>query len=142
MLDYAPKGRLSGPDPIPVIAKINICVQIHGHENSSRLREAELDPDDRDFLAQIREHGWFATRVFDPEKKEPDFTYSTGFFHGLGYPEIIVFSLPKQVSRDILWDIYRDIREGNAPKPEARLSGIFGNHQAVLLPVSRGTYAE
>ena len=106
------------------------------------LQEAEIDPADRDFLAHIRKHGWFGTRVFDPDKQEPDFTYSTGFFHGLGHPEIIVFSLPQQVSHDILWNIYRDIREGNAPKPETRLSGIFGNHQAVLLPVSRDFYAE
>ena len=106
------------------------------------LHETELDSTDRDFLAQIREHGWFSTRVFDPEKQEPDFTYSTGFFHSLGHPEIIVFSLPKQVSHDILWDIYRDIRNGNVPKPATRLSDIFGNYQAVLLPVSKDFYAE
>ena len=113
-----------------------------GMKTALELPATELDPADRDFLAQIREHGWFSTRVFDPEKQEPDFTYSTGFFHGLGHPEIIVFSLPKQVSHDILWDVYRDIREGNVPKPKTRLSGIFGNHQAVLLPVSRDFYAE
>lgn len=106
------------------------------------LDEFELDQTERDFLSQLRKHGWFGTRVFDPEKQEPEFTYTTGFFHGLNYPEIIVFSLPKQVSHDILWDIYRDIREGNGPKSGAKLSGIFGNNQAVLLPVSRHFYAE
>lgn len=113
-----------------------------GMKTALELHETELDPSDRDFLAQLREHGWFGTRVFDPEKQEPDFTCTTGFFHSLSHPEIIVFSLPKQVSHDILWDIYRDIREGNVPKPETRLKGIFGNHQAVLLPVSRDFYAE
>ncbi|WP_121118545.1 DUF4262 domain-containing protein [Croceibacterium ferulae] len=106
------------------------------------LDEAELNSADSDFLFKLQEHGWFSTRVFDPDKQEPDFTYSTGFFHGLGHPEIIVFSLPKQVSHDILWDLYRDIREGKVPEPGARLSGVFGNHQAVLLPVSRDFYAE
>lgn len=113
-----------------------------GMKTALELDGAELDPADREFLAQIREHGWFGTRVVDLEKQETDFTYSTGFYHSLGHPEIIVFSLPKQVSHDILWDIYRDIREGNVPKPETRLPGIFGNHQAVLLPVSRDFYAE
>ena len=106
------------------------------------LDESELDPAERNFLSQIREHGWFGTRVFDPEKQEPEFTYTTGFFHGLSHPEIIVFSLPKQSSQDILWDIYRDISEGRVPKPGAKLSGKFGNHQAVFLPASRHFYAE
>jgi len=106
------------------------------------LDQAELDPFEREFISQIREHGWFGIRVFDPEKQEPDFTYTTGLFHGLGYPEIIVFSLPKQVSHDILWNIYSDAREGKDFKPEVRLSGIFGNHQAVLLPVSQDFYVE
>lgn len=30
--------------------------------------ETELDPADCVSLAQIREHGWFATRVYDPER--------------------------------------------------------------------------
>ena len=62
---------------------------------------------------------------FDPEKQEPDFTYSTGFFHGLGHPEIIVFSLPKQVSHDILWDIYSDIREGEKSKTGDKALGYI-----------------
>lgn len=38
----------------------------------------------------------------------------------------------------MLWDIYRDNREGNAPKPKTRLGGICGNLQAVFL--SFGTF--
>ena len=106
------------------------------------LPESDLDASERGFLSVIREHGWFNTRVFDPEQKEPDFSYSTGFFSSTGFPEIIVFSLPKQVSHDILWDIYRDISEGNAPAKATKISGVFGHHEAVLLPVSIAAYEE
>lgn len=124
------------------IAINGITGQTRHMKTALDLDISELNPADRDFLSQLREHGWFGTRVFDPEKEEPDFTYSTGFFQGLGHPEVIIFSLPQKLSHDILWDIYRDIREGKIPKPGARISGIFGNHQAVFLPVSRDFYAD
>jgi hypothetical protein len=106
------------------------------------LPDSDLNASEREFVSVIREHGWFNTRVFDPEQKEPDFSYSTGFFSSVRFPEIIVFSLPKQVSHDILWDVYRATMDGNAPPKAAKVSGIFGNHQAVLLPVSETAYEE
>lgn len=133
---------MAANDPFQSLRKAVFAFRSPDMKTALELHETELDSADRDFLAQIHEHGWFSTRVFDPEKQEPDFTYSTGLFHSLGHPEIIVFSLPKQVSHEILWDIYRDIRKGNLPKPATQLSGIFGNYQAVLLPVSKDFYAE
>ena len=111
-------------------------VQREGVNTALDLPDSDLNASERKFLSVIREHGWFNTRVFDPELKEPDFSYSTGFFSSVGFPEIIVFSLPKQVSHDILWDMYRDVSEGKAPPKATKVSGIFGRHQAVLLPVS------
>lgn len=102
--------------------------------------DSEFDDQERKFLEEIRANGWFSTRVFDPEREEPDFSYSTGIFTGTGFPEIIVFSLPKQVSHDILWDIYHDLSAGTAFPISTKIKGIFGNHDAVFLPVSRKKY--
>ena len=94
------------------------------------------------FVSKVREHGWFGTRVFDPDQESPDFSYSTGSYARTGFPEIIVFSLPKQVSHKILWDIYRDLEAGNAPLPQKKISGVFGEHEAVFLPLHKDTYSE
>lgn len=105
--------------------------------DNSQLNAAELA-----FMSKVRKHGWVSTHVFDPDRQIPDFTYSTGFYAHTGFPEIIVFSLPEAVSRDILWDIYRDSRAGNAPMPLTKTAGIFGNQPAVFLPVKQAAYTK
>jgi hypothetical protein len=106
------------------------------------FEDSDLDPRERKFLTEIRKYGWFNTRVFDPDQIEPDFSYSTGIFESVGFPEIIVFSLPKQVSHDILWDIYRDLADGKSFASRTKIPGIFGNHDAVLMPVAKSKYGE
>ena len=106
------------------------------------LPDSELNEQEGKFLEEIREHGWFNTRVFDPEREEPDFSYSPGIFSSTGFPEIVVFSLPKQVSHDILWDIYRDVSGRKTFPASTKIEGIFGNHDAVFLPVSRNKYRD
>lgn len=107
-----------------------------------QLSESSLDEGERQFLKAIREHGWFCTRVFDGEGNEPDFSYSTGFLESHNFPEIIVFSLPKEVSHSVLWDLWRDIEASKKPPVGKRIIGIFGNADAVLLPVGKSAYAE
>lgn len=128
--------------PIAEVENDEAFVQESYVRTALDLPDSELDPQEREFLGALRKHGWFNTRVFDPEEKEPDFSYSTGFFASAGVPEIIVFSLPKEVSHDILWDIFRDTLEGKVLPTETKIGGIFGNHEAVLLPVSKTAYRE
>ncbi|WP_420145497.1 DUF4262 domain-containing protein [Sphingobium sp.] len=101
-----------------------------------------LDDQEREFLADIRKHGWFNTRVFDDEDKLPDFSNSTGFFSSLGFPEIIVFSLSKETCHSILWDIFRDVQAGEKPPIGVRTTNLLGNAEAILLPVSKFQYHE
>jgi hypothetical protein len=106
------------------------------------LPPAALDERERSFLAVIREHGWFHTRVFDADGDEPAFSYTTGFSAAHGFPEIIVFDLPQEVTHSILWDLWRALAAGHPPGIGKRVTGIFGNAEAVLLPVARSAYAE
>ena len=106
------------------------------------LPDSTLDDAERQFLAVIREHGWFHTRVFDDKDRVPDFSYTSGFAVNRGYPEIILFSLSREVSGSILWDFWRDLEAGVQPKSGERVRGIFGNADAVLLPVAKSEYEE
>ncbi|MBN9146517.1 MULTISPECIES: DUF4262 domain-containing protein [unclassified Novosphingobium] len=106
------------------------------------LSEEKLDDDERQFLNVIKDHGWFHTRVFDNKDEHPDFSYTTGFSVNHGYPEIILFSLAKDVSHSILWDVWRDIESGKRHEVGKKIQGIFGNADAVLLPVSKSVYKE
>jgi len=106
------------------------------------LPSAELDDDDRRFLEQVNEQGWFGTSVFDAEGALPSFSYSTGFWFGHQRPELILFGLKNDVAHDILWDAYRDIEQGRAFSVGVRTSGVFGNADAYLFPVAKRHYAE
>jgi hypothetical protein len=58
---------------------------LYGNEmrTAFELPADKLDGQDREFLEAIREHGWFGTRVFDPDGESADFTYSTGHRCGI-----------------------------------------------------------
>ena len=64
-----------------------------------------LDADEQRFVSQIREHGWFRTEIF-AEGDQPGFSFTCGFWVGHGFPEVIVFSLPREVTHDVLWNLY------------------------------------
>jgi len=101
----------------------------------------ELDQHEQNFVAKIRELGWFSTSVFEDEEG-PGFSYSSGFWVNLGVPEVIVFSLGADIAHDVLWDIYRDTKGGRRFPTGARVSDIFATNDAVLLPVGKQHYAE
>lgn len=106
------------------------------------LLDSTLDESERQFVNCVREHGWFHTRVFDDKDRIPDFSYTSGFSVNHGYPEIILFSLSREVSASILWDFWRDLEAGKRPPSGEKVRGIFGNADAVLLPVAKSAYSE
>jgi hypothetical protein len=92
---------------------------------------SKLDRHEQDFVAKIREFGWFSTSVFADER--PGFAYTTGFWVNLGVPEVIVFSLSSDVAHDILWDIYREAKKGRRYPTGLRISDIPNADASVSL---------
>jgi hypothetical protein len=99
-----------------------------------------LDDHEKDFVSNIREHGWFRTSVF-AEDGHVGFSYTTGLWLTLGFPEIIVFSLKTETAHSILWDVFRDVKSGKRP-PIGKPTDIFANMDGVLFPVDHEHYAE
>ncbi|MGC1429716.1 MAG: DUF4262 domain-containing protein, partial [Albidovulum sp.] len=67
-----------------------------------------LDDDEKGFVDNVRTHGWFGTHVFE-DADGPGFSYTTGFWQRFEFPELILFSLPKEVSHDIFWNFFHDL---------------------------------
>jgi len=95
---------------------------------------------ERDVVAKVRKYGWFQLRVVGDEKSPLSFSYTTGFWRTLGAPEILLFSLPEQTAHNVLWDVFRYLKSGQRPQAGVPVSGIFGNANAVFLPVARRNY--
>ena len=100
-----------------------------------------LDENDIKFLDNVRKHGWFRTSVF-AENEKLGFSYSTGFWLSVSFPEIIVFSLKYEIAHQVLWDIFNDCKNGVPPPIGEVTDKIFGNGPAILLPISVEHYPE
>ena len=100
---------------------------------------AQLDKHEQHFVEQIRNHGWFGTHVAYDDKG-PGFSYTTGFWLKLKFPELILFSLGQKVAHDTFWRMYHKLEAGrNYPIGEPT-EDVFQNSAAVLLPVSPQQY--
>jgi hypothetical protein len=100
-----------------------------------------LDDQERDFVAMIREHGWFRTSVFGDEHG-PGFSYTTGFWTGCKQPELIIFTLKREITHDVFWDLFRDAKAGNTLPIGQRADRVFGNSYAYAFPVAKQFYRE
>jgi hypothetical protein len=97
-----------------------------------------LDEHEHKFVALIREHGWFNTRVFDGD---PAFSYTTGFLLQ-GSPEFVIFSMKSEIAHDVFWDLFRDAQKGVRRTTGIRHDDIFGNLPAYLFSIADRYQAE
>ena len=86
----------------------------------------------RGMLDDIRRHGWRTTHVTGA----PGFSYSTGFWHSLRKPEVLIFDFPAQLAHDALGTIYRKSKEGTEFPEGAPAPGILSGEPVWLEPMS------
>lgn len=102
---------------------------------------AQLDRHEKNFVNKVRKHGWFHTSVAPREGEDgPSFGYTTGFWLKFRFPELIVFSLRRQVAHDTFWHVYRELDAGKQFAIGEPRDDIFQNAAVVLLPVSPEEY--
>lgn len=85
----------------------------------------ELNEYEINLIENVEKYGWFGNSVFDPDGKEPMFTYSTGFTKTLGAPEFIVFGLNKDLMHNMLWEVFHQIKAGAIPQDGMRWSNLL-----------------
>jgi Domain of unknown function (DUF4262) len=100
-----------------------------------------LDEHETNFVAKIREHGWCQTSVHEDEEG-PGFGYTTGFWLKFNFPELITFSLRRDIAHDKFWKMYRDLAEGKNFSIGVPVQDIFKDIPAVLLPVPEWRFSD
>jgi hypothetical protein len=99
-----------------------------------------LDAGERRFVGFVRDHGWACTRVIEDEEG-PGFVYSTGFWGMLGLPEVVIFALNPDTAQAVLWDLFRELRDGREPiRPGRRYDDVFANIPAWFETVDPAHY--
>lgn len=74
----------------------------------------------------IEEHGWFCQSVFYPEGNHPNFSYSVGFTKTLAAPEFIIFGLKRELMHAMLWEVFRQLRDGASVSHGQVWDGLLG----------------
>jgi hypothetical protein len=95
-----------------------------------------LDEHERNFVANIREHGWSGTYV-PADEVGPGFGYTTGLWLNFKFPELIMFLMKGEIAHATYWHIYRELKAGNTFTIREPIGSIFENLNAVLLEVPR-----
>lgn len=103
--------------------------------------EDKLDDDERDFVRNIREYGWFDNRIL-PEGELPGFNFTTGFSVTIGKPELIVFGLEQRAAHDVLWDAFRRMKDGLALEAGKPYAEFIDRFDIYFQPVDRAHYHE
>jgi len=102
---------------------------------------SKLDEHEQKFVSEIRKHGWFGTAVFGDEEG-PGFSYTTGFWLKFSFPEIITFSLKREIAHDTFWHMYHTLEAGETLAIGEPIESIFENCKAALLPVSKRQFKD
>lgn len=92
---------------------------------------AELSAYEQDLIATVEKHGWQATYVFDPDEKDPTFSYSIGFPKTLDSPDFIIIGLDHEMMHAMLWQVFRQIKGGKIPEDGAKWDNILGGFSCI-----------
>ncbi|MCG8685872.1 MAG: DUF4262 domain-containing protein [Desulfobacterales bacterium] len=100
-----------------------------------------LDDDEKGFVDNIRTHGWFGTHVFE-DADGPGFSYTTGFWHRFEFPELILFSLPKEVSHEIFWNFFHELEAQKRFSENEPISEVLNGFDVMLRRVRTEHFPE
>lgn len=92
---------------------------------------------EKEIVDNVARHGCFIMSVFDPDGAEPEFSYSIGLLETAGQPEVIVFSLPKNLRASMINEIGRQMRdEGLCLSDGAQISGLLEGHHCIVREIT------
>lgn len=101
---------------------------------------SHLDKHEKRFVENIKEYGWVVTHVGEGEG-EPSFSYTTGFWLELRAPELIIFALPSELTHQIFWNCFNDLKEGKQFPIAEPISEVLDRYPVMLKPVLERHYA-
>lgn len=100
-----------------------------------------LDDGEKGFVDNVRTHGWFGTHIRE-DADGPGFSYTTGFWQRFEFPELILFSLPKEVSQDIFWSFFHDLTAQKRFPENEPISDVLNGYDVLMREVRSERFAE
>ena len=103
-----------------------------------------LSAPDAKVLQDIQRIGWHVTGVFPSEGEEgPEWAFSIGLFHSFGHPEVMIVGLRRELCKDLVNVIGRQVKRGHRYDSEHLYTDILdGPYKCAFREVSRRHYRE
>lgn len=76
---------------------------------------------------RVSTHGWTGVYVGD-YRTAPSWTYTLGFDETLDQPEIIIFDIPRDSANALLWEVYRQLKDGRLRLEDSALWSAGEEH--------------
>jgi hypothetical protein len=99
-----------------------------------------VDEGEAQLLADIEQVGWHMITVAEDDEG-PGWTYSIGFFHSYGHPEVVVFGLPNDVMQGIVDSIASLIKAGSHFADRDETDQVLSGYPCVFRTVQASHYA-
>lgn len=100
-----------------------------------------LNDSDLKVIADVEQHGFHSVGVFEDDEG-PGFQYSVGFGETLGSPEVIVFGLKRDVMHNMLWSMFRQIKDGAKLSEGSKWSDLIEGHDCIARAVHPSQFSE
>jgi hypothetical protein len=92
---------------------------------------------EQNLLRHIEQFGCSVTSVFDPDEKEPPFSYSIGITKSCGAPELIIVGLNSKLGHAVV-NLYNDkVRAGERFVPGVLYTGFLEGFPVQFSPVTK-----
>lgn len=114
---------------------------LFGDKNEAILGKTKSDCSryEWDVVKSIQKHGFFFTYVSEDGHSSSDsFSFTTGLWKTLNFPEIITFGLPREACAALFSDVFDQIKNGVDLSFDQHLHHM-GNLPIVLTPARRET---
>jgi Domain of unknown function (DUF4262) len=98
-------------------------------------RYPDVDPAEKAVLADIDTYGWHGLWIRE-DAAGPQFSYSIGFYHTLGAPEVIVVGIRHELAHSMLWEAYHRARRGETVAPGRFYDGFLDGHAVTFVEVT------
>ncbi len=86
-------------------------------------------------IGRIKQYGWQTTSVAVAADGSASFSYTTGFCHTTGQPEVLVFDFPHQLAHNVFGQMMRRTRAGDVFPVGVPVDGILSGEPVYLFPI-------
>jgi hypothetical protein len=84
-------------------------------------------------IVNVRDYGCHVVSVFDPEKKDPPFSYSVGFPETVGQPEVIIFGLNSSMGLFAINETLRQCRADLVLRDAQAIEGLLEEYDVICM---------